>query len=280
MGRWLHLRGGNGLLVVHQSEQVSQKHGDGDFPDGRHKDRGHLLHLLVDEVGLAGEVDDNGASLDVFGRELVGLGWHPGDDDITFLGTLFQGLGTFLGHVLLVSQPVTSVVGLDVVDVHGVDGGPVVGQQGGQGSADDFGSVHHSHGLTVESVTVVQHVVVGTNVLQDLDDGQGGAGQDRLHCLLLVQVSHIVVHVGNVLEVQALDVLVHRHTLLQVLVLLVAVDREVDNHTVDVVVVVALVDLLLQLVLAHLDQLVLEPQRVGRLSGPGRIHHGSRVVVG
>ena len=270
----------DGLLVVHQTEEVSEQHGDGDLADGGDVERGDLLDVFVDEVLFAGKVDDNGAPLNVLGGELVGFRRDPGDDDVGDAGALLERLVAVENLVLLVSEAVASLVELDVVDVCGVDGGAVVGEEGGEGSADDLGAVDDGDGFPIEPVAVVQDLVVCADVLEDLDDGQGRAGQNRLHCLGLVQETHVVVHVGDVLEVEALDVLVDGHALLEVLVLLVTKHREVHNHAVDVVVVVALVDLLLELVLGHLDEFVLEPQRVGGLSCPRGVHHGSRVVVG
>lgn len=268
------------LLVVHQAEKVSQQHGDGDLADGGDVQRGDLLHVFVHKVLFAGEVDDDSAPLDVLGGELVCFRWDAGDNDIGVAGALFEGLVAVEDLVLLVSEAVASLVELDVVDVCGVDGGTVVGEEGGEGSADDLGAVNDGDGFPVESVTVVQDLVICTDVLEDLDDSQRRAGQDRLHGFGLVQETDVVVHVRDVLEVEALDVLVDGDALLEVLVLLVAEDGEVYNHTVDVVVVVAPVDLLLELVLGDLDEFVLEAKRVGRLACPCGVHHGGRVVVG
>lgn len=91
--------------------------------------------------------------------------------------------------------------------------------------------------MTEQAVTGGQNGVVDIEVLEDLDSGQRGTGQDALLALGLgVQETDVLVHVEDVTVAEALNIFGDIDDLLQVLVLAVVEDRVVDDDAVDVVV--------------------------------------------
>lgn len=97
---------------------------------------------------------------------------------------------------------------LDAGDVDAVDGGAVVGEQGGQRAAIDFAAVDHGDGLAEKAVAVGEDGVVDLQVLQGLNDGEGSAGEDGLLAVGgCVQEALVVVHVEQVGVAETLDVL-------------------------------------------------------------------------
>ena len=63
-------------------------------------------------------------------------------------------------------------------DVDAVDAGAVVGEEGCQGSADDFATVDDEDVVAEEPVAVGEDRVVDVEVLEGFDDGEGRAGED------------------------------------------------------------------------------------------------------
>ena len=130
---------------------------------------------------------------------------------------------------------------LDAGDVDAVDGGAVVGEEGGERPAVDLAAVDDGYGLAEEAVAVGEDGVVDLEVLEGLDDGQGGAGEDGF--LLVgggVEEADVVVHVEEVGVAEAFDVLGEGDGLLDVAVLLVVAgpDGVVDYDAVYGVVLV------------------------------------------
>ncbi|KAH3665529.1 hypothetical protein OGAPHI_003715 [Ogataea philodendri] len=177
-------------------------------------------------------------------------------------------------------QAVATLVRLDVVDVHGVDGGSVVCQKGSQWSSHNLRPVHNSNCLSVESITVVQQRVVHPQVFEDLDDGKRSARENRFLLVRVIQVPDIVVHVGDVAEIKTFNVFFKSYALLQVAILSVTVDGKINHDSVDRRVNVALVDLVLELFFFDLDQLVVKSKRFTGFPCPIGILLGSRVRVG
>ena len=172
---------------------------------------------------------------------------------------------------------------LDAGDVDGVDGGAVVGEQGREGAAVDLAPVDHGDGLAEEAVAVGQDRVVDLQVLEGLDDGERGAGEDGLlEVVGRVEEADVVVHVEEVGVAEAFDVLCERDGLLDVLVLLVVArpDRVVDEDAVDGRVLVGRDDLLLEHLLADLAEVKVEAVLLARLLGPLGVLEGVRVIGG
>lgn len=118
--------------------------------------------------------------------------------------------------------------------------------------------------MSEETVSVRQDGVVDVEVLEDLDVGQRGAGQDGLLALgFAVQEADVLVHVEDVAVAQALDVFGYIDYLLQVLILAGAEDGVVDDYAVDVVVGVCVQDGLFDVVAGHLAHGVLETAEEG-----------------
>lgn len=119
-------------------------------------------------------------------------------------------------------------------DIHTVHTSPVVRQQRGQRPPDDLGAIDDADRMPEQPVPIRQDRVVDVEVLEDLDVRQRRAGQDALLAFCVgVQEPNILVHVEDVAVAQALDVLLHVHDLLQVLVLPVVEDRVVHDDAVD-----------------------------------------------
>lgn len=118
--------------------------------------------------------------------------------------------------------------------------------------------------MSEETVSVRQDGVVDVEVLEDLDVGQRGAGQDGLLALgFAVQEADVLVHVEDVAVAQALDVFGYIDYLLQVLILAGAEDGVVDDYAVDVVVGVCVQDGLFNVIAGHLAHGVLETAEEG-----------------
>lgn len=115
----------------------------------------------------------------------------------------------------------------------------VIGQQCGQRAANNLRAVHNTDSVAMQAVAIGQDGVVDVEVLEDLDVGQWGAGQDALLALgFWVQEADVLVHIENVAVTETLDILANIDDLLQVLVLPVVEDRVVDDNSVDVRVIV------------------------------------------
>jgi hypothetical protein len=122
-------------------------------------------------------------------------------------------------------------------DINTVNRGTIISQQGGQRAADNLRPVHNTDSVAKQTISGGQDSVVDIEVLEDLDDGQRGAGQDALLALgLRVQEADVLVHVEDVAVAETLDIFGDVDDLLQVLVLAVVEDRVVDDDAVDVVV--------------------------------------------
>lgn len=88
--------------------------------------------------------------------------------------------------------------------------------------------------MSEQPVPIRQDRVVDVQVFEDLDVGEGRAGEDALLSLSLgVEEPDVLVHVEDVAVTEALDVLLNVDDLLQVLVLSVVEDRVVDDDAVD-----------------------------------------------
>ena len=242
--------------------EVSKKHSDGDLAD-----RGHVQsRLLLDggpvKVPMGGEIDARGPVADQLGRDLVRLRGHTGDDDVAEREALLEAPAFLvLDLVALLLDTLAAGEELHAGDVDGIHGGAVVGEESGERAAVDLGAVDDRDGLAKEPVARGEDGVVDLEVLEDLDNGQRGAGQDGLLAVLRrVEEADVVVHVVQVLVAHALDVLAKVDSLLDVLVV-VRVLREdgvVDDHAVDVLIIVGLHDLLLQGFLLDVSQVEVE----------------------
>lgn len=108
---------------------------------------------------------------------------------------------------------------LDAVDVDRVDLGTVVGKESGKRATNNLTAVDNGDDTAVEAVSVGENSVVNSDIFHDLDQTQGCAGENALLGLCGVQETDVVVHVVDVLVVQALDILAHVNNLLKVLIL-------------------------------------------------------------
>lgn len=114
----------------------------------------------------------------------------------------------------------TTVELLDTIDINRVNLGTIVGQESGQRTTNNFGSVNDSNHSSVQAVSVRQDSVIDSDILHDLDQSQGCARNNTLLGLGLVQETNVMVHVVNVLVVKTFHILAHVDDVLEVLILL------------------------------------------------------------
>jgi hypothetical protein len=120
-------------------------------------------------------------------------------------------------------------------DINTVDAGAIIRQKRSKWPPHHLRPVDDADSVPEQPVSIGQNGVVDVEVLQNLDVGQRGAGQDALLTLgLRVQEPDVLIHVEDVAVAQTLDVLADVHDLLQVLVLSVVEDRVVDDNAIDV----------------------------------------------
>jgi hypothetical protein len=187
---------------------------------------------------LTREVDTDSTLTQKAGIELVLITGDSSDNNITKRHNILKSLTLQLNNIMsLHMQSLTTSKLLHASNINTVNTGSIISQQGRKRATNNFGTVHDADSVTEETVAVGQDSVVDVEVLEDLDVGQRGAGQDGLLALgLAVQEADVLVHVEDVPVAQAFDVLGHIDDLLQVLVLAVVEDRVVDDDAVDVVV--------------------------------------------
>lgn len=236
-------------------EQVPEKNHNGDLANSRHVD-GCLLLDFRREVSLAGEVDAHGAVAHVLQRYLVYVAWDTADDDVAYGQAVVDcPAGLLFDLVPVLAESCAAREDLHVVDVDAVHMGSVVGQERSKWATDYFAPVDDGDGTPVESVAIWQYGVVDAEVLEDLDDGERGAGQDALLRHGFIEEADVLVHVEDVLVRKALYILVDGDNLLQVLVLTIAKDGIVDDDTVDLVVFVRVNESFLKQLTIYLAEL-------------------------
>lgn len=144
-------------------------------------------------------------------------------------------------------------------DINTVYASTIIGQQRGQWTANNLGTVHDTDSVTEQTVAVGKDSVVDVEVLEDLDVGQRGARQDALLALgLWIQEADVLVHVEDVTMAETLDILANIDDLLQVLVMTVVEDGVVDDNAVNVRVAVGGDDGLFDIVAGDFAEGVLE----------------------
>lgn len=257
--------------------QVSQQDSNGDLADGWHVDGGLFLDGGAVKVSVRGEVDADGTVADKFGRNLERLNGDTPNDNITEGKAVLQLPALLVGDkVAGLLDTLSSGEDLDTGDIHGVDGGSVVGEQSSKRSAVDLRSVDDGDGLAEESVTRSQDRVVDLQVLKDLDYSERSARKDGLLAVLgRVNKADVVVHVVDVLVSKTLDVLAEIDRLLDVLVVgrVVGEDGIVDDHAVDILIFIGLHDLLLEELLVHSSEVKVEAAMAYISARPGGSHH-------
>ena len=242
--------------------KVAQKHSNGNLANAGDINARLLLDRGTVKVLEAGEVDADGAVAEQLGGHLEVLGRDTADNDVAERQHVLELPALLIMH--LVAQLADALAAgehLDTGDVDGINGGAVVGEQGGERAAVDLAAVDDGDGLAEQAVAVGQNGVVDLQVLEGLDDGERGAGQDGLLEIgRRVEEADVVVHVEEVGVAETLDVLGESDCLLDVLVLAVVADPDgvVDENAVDLVVVVGGDDALLKVFLIDLAEIEVE----------------------
>ncbi len=126
---------------------------------------------------------------------------------------------------------------LYAVEIDGVDGCAVIGEEGCEGATDDFRAVDDCDGAAKEAVTVWEDTVVDAEIFEDFDHCEGRTGEDGfLGIVWGVEEADVLVHVEDVAVGESFDVFVEGDELLDVLVLAGGEDGVVDDYAVDGVV--------------------------------------------
>lgn len=213
---------------------------------------------------------------------LVRIAGDAGDDHVADGQALLETPALEVFHlVLLFLQTAAAAELLHASDVDGVNLGAIVGKEGSEGPSDDLTAVDDCDATAEEALAVVQEGVVDAQVLEDLDAGEGSAGQNALlRVVRRVEEADVLVHVADELWRQALDVLVHADRPLQGAVALRVEDRVVDDDAVDGVVGVGVTQLVLEVFPFHLAEGEVESIVAAGLARPFRVHARRRVFVG
>jgi hypothetical protein len=121
---------------------------------------------------LAREVDTHSTFAEQASIKLILLTGHTRDDNITQRCNILQSSTLHIDNlVATVLQTLTSGKLLHAGNINTVHASAVIGQQRGQGAADDLRAVHHADSVAEETVTIRQDSVVDVEVLKDLDVG-------------------------------------------------------------------------------------------------------------
>mmetsp|Transcript_13608 Transcript_13608/g.47462 ORF Transcript_13608/g.47462 Transcript_13608/m.47462 type:complete len:272 (+) Transcript_13608:490-1305(+) len=265
-------------LAVERDERPLEA-GDGDSADERDVGEG-LVGRGVVEVLEPGDVDDDGAGLELRGLELVVRRGHAQNDHVADAdGLVRRELG---------ARHLTFLHDVDRIDVDGVHRRAVVGQHGAKRPAHDLAAVHDGDDDARERVRRADELLfVHAHVLQALDHGERRARQNGLGRAPLVEVADVGVEVCAVLVAEALDVLFRRDAVAELVVHAPAEERRpgaedgvVDEDAVDAVVDVGRVHRRLEGQRVALAQLVLDAIGGGGAARPLCVLARRRVVVG
>lgn len=205
---------------------------------------------------LAGKVDAHSTVPDQIDRDLVLVAGHSRDNHITDSQTVLERPALLvLNGVLLLAEPASTTELLHARHVHTVHLCAIIRQQRGQRPTYDLGAVDDGYPAAVQTVAVREDGVVDLEVLEDLDDGERGAGQDAL--LLVggrVEEADVLVHVVDEVGREALDILALVDDILDCAVAAGVEDGVVDDDAVDGAVLVCGADGILEVLAVELFQ--------------------------
>ena len=203
-------------------------------------------------------------------RHLVAISGNARNDHITDGQTLFEAPTFQVCHVvLLLLQATSTAEALHASDIDGVDLGTVVGEKSSERTTNNLAAVDDSNATSEKTLAVVQESVVHAEVLQDLDTGQGCAGQNGLLQVVgRIKETDVLVHVADQLGRETLDILVHADGPLEGTVALGVEDGVVDDHSVDGIVRVGVPELVLEVFTLNLTESEVETVVPACLAGP------------
>lgn len=162
------------------------------------------------------------------------------------------------------AEALAAVELLHVVDVNGVNAGPVVGQESSERPAHNLGSVDDCDGVPVQTVPIRQDGLVDLQVLEDLYEREGRARENALFLPFVVEKPLVLIQVEQILVAQAFDVLFSIDYLLEVLILSIAEYGVVDDDSIHDWILVGANYSLLNVVSFHDSQFKCKP--TGRFS--------------
>lgn len=167
--------------------------------------------------------------------KLVRVARNPGNNNITKRRNILQSLALQVHNLMRpLLDPLTPRKLLHTRNINTINARTVISQQRRKRPANDLRAIDHANRMSEQPVPIRQDRVVDVQVFEDLDVGEGRAGEDALLSLSLgVEEPDVLVHVEDVAVTEALDVLLNVDDLLQVLVLSVVEDRVVDDDAVD-----------------------------------------------
>lgn len=245
--------------VVDQTNEIPHKNHNRDLANGWYVDRCLFLDIVgevlpmsetVDNIRdtvctdaylFAGEIYTHSTITDLLCRDFEAVSRHTTNDHLTDGQAVLQGPALLVGDfVLLLLQAGSSAELLYASDVDAVDLRTIIRKQSGQGSPNDFAAVDNRDPPAKQPLAGSEECVVDLQMLEDLDDGQRSAWQNGFHGIVRIQKTDVLVHVTDELRSQAFDVLEHADGPLQSAVSLGVENGIVDDHTVDVAILVGL----------------------------------------
>lgn len=160
---------------------------------------------------LAGKVDADGAVADLLDGHLELVSGDTTDDDVADSQAVGHGhVGLLLDNVLLAAEALATAEALYTSDIDRVDLSTVVCQQSGQWSSNNLGAVNDGDSATKQSLSIVEDGVVDVEMFENLDHGQGCAGEDALLGVVgRVEEADVLVHVVDEDWAKTFDILVH-----------------------------------------------------------------------
>lgn len=152
-------------------------------------------------------------------------------------------------------QSCASAEHLNTGDIDAVDFCAIVGQKGRKRASDNLTPVDDCDTFAEETFAVVEKVVVDLKVLQDLNNSEGRARQDRLPQVVgRIQEANVLIHVADELWRETFDIFVHADSPLECLISSGIEDRIVNDYPVDFRVGVGLANLVLQILTFDLTE--------------------------
>mmetsp|Transcript_3635 Transcript_3635/g.6884 ORF Transcript_3635/g.6884 Transcript_3635/m.6884 type:complete len:331 (-) Transcript_3635:139-1131(-) len=270
------------MVLLVEPAQVSLEHFYSHLPDhGDVLDTVDLQELVGVDVLEGSHVDNDSVLLYPLSGELIRLDRDASNDDVT-------NLHDRLDSRTLVAPPQTSRLELVyAVHIARVDRGAVIREHGRERAAHDLRAVYYRAGLALQAVVDAGGLRVYRAVLQDLHAGQRGARQDALAVRVAIEVTDVLVQGRAVGEGQALDVFLDGYAVAEVVVVAgprvarcEAEDGIVHDDAVDVWVIVALGEGLLDVLLLYLADLVAKAVFFEGLFGPVCVALGRRIRRG
>mmetsp|Transcript_13380 Transcript_13380/g.34082 ORF Transcript_13380/g.34082 Transcript_13380/m.34082 type:complete len:335 (+) Transcript_13380:131-1135(+) len=263
------------VVVFVEADKVPLQHGNGHLADAR-AECPHRTHSLRVKIAPGREVDAEHAWLEAvsghleFGRGHARYYHVGGEQRVVALDVRLQYFDR--------ARNLAGLVDHDSGHVDRVHERAVVGKHGGEWPPNDLGAVDDGYNFAGQLLTGWERALVNASVLDNFDARERRARQDGL--LARLDEALVVVERVPVAVVHALNVLLDRDDVLDVVVHLPPENRVVDQDAVHRVVLVRRDHRLLEVEPRALAQLVRDTDALARFPRPVGVHARLLVVVG